>query len=134
MPNDISEIQKYIFELYDSGVQPNCRYFKKQITELKRTILNNYKVIDSNKLIISVYNSHELTKSDMAILQFLLKNEYLVYITITNLYKELKISKGCLFKRLIVLESEDIIKIERYNNHKLIYIHPKLAEKWKETQ
>ncbi len=130
MLNEIEQLEEQLYEMYDNGVNVNSKYFKKQSRQLFVIIEDLTKQINMLKLILSLYNSYNLSKADMCLLQYLIDNNGIIRISNKELYSKLNCSSVTLYMRIIYLESENLIRIQRYNSTKIIYIHPEILLKW----
>lgn len=133
MLKQIRKLEQKIYQIWDEGVSSNSRYFQREADEFIENIRGICKELCNMNWLEIIYK-YKISHSDIKILVKLSENMFAVKTTAKKFSRELNMSPSNLFYRLIILESLEIVKVQTYNNMKLIYLHPDKIRKWKKTR
>jgi hypothetical protein len=120
------DLENELYEIYNDGVPPTCKYFRDRLNIFKNIVMNEYQKKEKD-IIICALNKVS-TEIDKKIVNYLVKNNGCIIATPKTLEHEIGTSQSYICLRLILLESKEIIKTNRYERIRVLFFHENIRK------
>jgi len=131
----IYEYEQKLYDMWNNGVSPNSKFFKKELSFFIESIYEKCNDIDIEKLKLLVLDEKGLSREEAKVLTFLSTTRFIVATTNRHIFRNMKIGSSWMaYTRLSLLQAARVIKLLEFDKLKIIYLHPRLIEKWNKRQ